>query len=298
MIWSLRYRTFWLQDLSGTTRSSLNWIPVRGVWRPKGTIFSTLTTPAPTKHLQDFLADEQPETDTGNVATLTNFIKWAVNKHGNPDVRYLLILSGHGSGITEDFFLADADSMDSLTINELEAALDDKKVRDVLKEKNNDQPKKIDILGMDACYMAMGEIAYQIQDNVDILVGAEGLEAEFGWPYGRILARAKEYFANNNQSMDPETLADMIVREYVNNYSDYDGAAGRSSDLTAIRLSGIEKVAESLQKLTNVLKILSAEDHKKLLLAHWYAQTYKFDQYVDLKDLCSTDSGGVPRPEQ
>ena len=27
-------------------------------------------------------------------------------------------------------------------------------------------------------------------------------------------------------------------------------------------------------------------DDNKLLLAHWYAQTYKFDQFVDLKDLC------------
>ena len=26
--------------------------------------------------------------------------------------------------------------------------------------------------------------------------------------------------------------------------------------------------------------------HNKLLVAHWYAQTYKFDQFVDLKDLC------------
>jgi hypothetical protein len=32
---------------------------------------------------------------------------------------------------------------------------------------------------------------------------------------------------------------------------------------------------------------LSEADHKKLLLAHWYAQTYKYDQYVDLKDLCA-----------
>ena len=197
------------------------------------------------------------------MVTLTNFITWAVQTHGNPDVRYLLILSGHGSGITEDFFLADADSMDSLTINELKQALDD--VLPLLQAKNNDPQKKIDILGMDACYMAMGEIAYEIRNSVDILVGAEGLEAEFGWPYGRILAVARAYHAaNSDQSMEPETLADTIVQAYVNNYSDYDGAAGRSSDLTAISLTekkdakgdvqhGIAKVASARKDLTDVL---------------------------------------------
>ena len=49
-----------------------------------------------------------------------------------------------------------------------------------------------DILGFDACFMSMGEVALQIRDFADILVGAEGMEPAFGWPYARLIARAKE----------------------------------------------------------------------------------------------------------
>ena len=30
-------------------------------------------------------------------------------------------------------------------------------------------------------------------------------------------------------------------------------------------------------------------------MAHWYAQTYKFDQYVDLRDLCKRIAEKIPR---
>ena len=39
--------------------------------------------------------------------------------------------------------------------------------------------------------MAMGEVAYELRDDVDILVAAEGLEPAFGWPYDRILQAAE-----------------------------------------------------------------------------------------------------------
>ena len=45
-----------------------------------------------------------------------------------------------------------------------------------LKVHRNTLGKKIDILGMDACFMSMGEVAYEIRESVDVLVGAEGLE--------------------------------------------------------------------------------------------------------------------------
>jgi hypothetical protein len=231
--------------------------------------------------LDQFLTDDIIDASTGNVETLRSFIGWAVKKHGGPDrnsTRYLLILAGHGSGITEDFFLSDNQSLDSLTIAELETVLADAKTH---------IGKKIDVLGMDACHMAMGEVAFAVRDSADILVAAEGLEPEFGWPYRRILAKAKENRTSSSQSMTPALLAKTVVTEYVTNYADYDRAAGRSADLAAIDLTGIVAVADAIRDLGATLAGLSAEDHNKVLLAHWYAQTYKFDQYVDVKDLCT-----------
>ncbi len=86
--------------------------------------------------------------------------------------------------------------MDSLTIKELQKALHGALFDPDVIQKNGGH-RNLDILGMDACYMAMGEVAYQVRESVDILIGAEGLEAEFGWPYRRILGSAKEYHANH-----------------------------------------------------------------------------------------------------
>ena len=129
--------------------------------------------------------------------------------------------------------------------------------------------------------MAMGEIAYQIRDSVSILVAAEGLEPEFGWPYRPILAEAKL-----RPGQKPRALAEMIVREYVNHYSDYDAAAGRSVDLAATNLSRMDALRDAVRQLADAFIPLTKEQHQKVLLAHWYAQTYKFNQYVDLRDFC------------
>ena len=222
------------------------------------------------------------ETNTGSQEALLNFIKWADGRYGSKkekkDYRHLLVLSGHGSGTTEDFLMSDESPKDSLTIDELTNALQ-AATKKVLR-------KKIDVLGMDACYMSMGEVAYQIRESVDFMVGAEGLEPEFGWPYRRILARAKAFLEDNGRHMRPKELAPAIVKEYVDHYSAYDRTAGRSVDLAAIDLGELAKVKKTFGTLVTELSRLDTPDHEKVLLAHWYAQTYKYEQFVDLRDLC------------
>ena len=253
---------------------------------------------APGKALDDYRdrTFEPSEVDTGSRQALVDFVKWAdakcwnVQKTKKNAYQYLLILSGHGSGTTEDFLLKDESPTDSLTIDELKAALvaANERIGSGLAQPN----KKIDILGLDACYMCMGEIAYQIRDQVGILIGAEGLEPEFGWPYRRLLRKVKETRQQKQgQAMAPDTLAKTIVTEYVGHYSDYDRSAGRSADLAAMNLSEIPGVEGSLKGLVTALEGLDKAGHEKVLLAHWYAQTYKDDQFVDLKDLCDQMTG-------
>ena len=277
------------------------------------------------RHLEDYRVPfAATESNTGNPRTLTDFITWAVKKHGGRKVRTFLILSGHGSGTTEDFFLRDENPTDSLSILELAEALRAATVRVGSKLRG----KRIDVLGMDACYMSMGEVAYQIRDHVDYMVGAEGLEPTFGWPYRRILARAKAHRKDRKRPMTPEEMTTAIVEEYVECYSDYDRTAGRSVDLAAIDLRQVTDVKDAFQELVSVLRArdrrgsehddpevlprpfrcqltgsgavrigqgpaqgpvrrrYDRKTHDKILLAHWYAQTYKSDQFVDLIDLC------------
>jgi hypothetical protein len=239
--------------------------------------------------------------NTGNPFALIGFVEWAVEETPDPGVQgsHMLILSGHGSGSTEDFLLKDESPADSLTIDELEFAL--KKAR-----KHIDN-KKFDLLGMDCCFMSMVEVCYQIRQYVDFVVGAESMVPDFGWPYHKILAAAEKLRQENGElPVTPEELAKIIVKEYIEFYSDYDRTAGRSVDLAAIRLveqasesdesgSGpddpvnlMDSLAASIKGLADALT--TALSNKLFLeqihLAHWEAQTYKFDQFADLRDVC------------
>jgi hypothetical protein len=250
-----------------------------GVGLPTQTYDFTHTTDDSSRfqHLDDCRVPSAPPTErnTGNPNALSGFIEWAHSAYPNA-TRHLLILSGHGSGTTEDFLLKDDNPIDALSIDELGIALSS--AHQIL-------DKRIDILGMDACFMSMGEVCYQIRNDVDIVVGAEGMEPQFGWPYSRILDESKRVSAG--KPLEPETLAKTIVKQYVEFYSDYDRSAGRSVDLAAIDLRKLGPLHALFRMLIQALTRAKATDKfNRLVYAHWRAQTYKSDQFVDLHDLC------------
>ena len=229
------------------------------------------------------------ETNTGNPDALSGFIDWATK--GREAEHYMLIISGHGSGSTEDFLALDENPFDSLTIPELAKALADGCAR-LPQNQSGGGGKRIDILGMDACYMSMAEVCYEIRHHIDYVVGAESLEPEFGWPYHRLLAAAKAWAdpRGRPRPMSAERLATMIVEEYVNFWADHDQAAGRSVDLAAIELRDgkIAQVQAAVGALASALKRALADDEAlgRVILTHWWAQSYKNDQFNDLYDLC------------
>ena len=201
----------------------------------------------------------------------------------------MLVLSGHGGGTSADFLMKDQNAQNALSIQELRDALN--RSLPTLRARTYDQNRKFDILGFDACFMSMGEVALEVRDFATTLVAAEGMEPEFGWPYRRILLKSME----RPQHPTVDELACDIVGEYVTHFSDYDRAAGKSTDLSAIRLENLQALVDAFTTLVVDLTGLSDDEHDKLLLAHWYAQTYKFDQYVDLRDLCTQISAKIPR---
>jgi hypothetical protein len=233
--------------------------------------------------LKDHLApeDEQgaQEASTGNPETLESFLKWAEGKY-KPQHR-ILILSGHGSGTTEDFLMRDENADDFLSMHELTKALEKSgyKTRENSEYKEGD--KKLDIIGMDACYMSMAEVCYELREHADILIGAEGLEPEFGWPYSKFLRRAYAKRTSKGSPLNPDEVAIILVKEYIEHYEAHD----QSVDLAAIRLSHMKELKQEFGSLVTALNG-QMDKYNKLTSAHWRAQTYKSDQFVDLKDLC------------
>ena len=73
--------------------------------------------------------------------------------------------------------------------------------------------RPIDVIGMDACLMAMAEVGYQVAPSASVFVGSQESEPGDGWPYDRILAAL-----DANPAMDAAALGKEIVADYVASY--------------------------------------------------------------------------------
>jgi pentapeptide MXKDX repeat protein len=231
------------------------------------------------------------DTDTGSPITLYNFLSYCIQEY--PAHHYMVVLSGHSGGTERDYLMKDESSAGSLTFNEMKQVF--QKLRTDLKG------QIIDIIGMDSCLMSMSEICYELRGLAQVLVGCESYSPASGWPYRQILARLHNEFAvpefPKGRSVQVEA-AKAIVEEYVNYYSDY-WLGGMSVAQSALDLGQVEKLKKVVDKLAVTLeRELIKEDGKKkgrakahpfqdaLILAHWEAQSYNGETFVDLYDFC------------
>jgi hypothetical protein len=218
---------------------------------------------------------EETETNTGSPVTLYNFISQSIEAY--PAEHFMLVLGGHGAGTERDYLMKDESPIDSLTIAELRQAIED-------------TGQTIDILGMDSCLMSMAEVCYELRGQVKLLVGSESYVPAAGWPFLEIVERLLKEAKSRSGSV-AERAAKGIVEEYVNYYSDY-WLGGLSVDQSALDLEKVEGVKSRLDALSGALIAELEDDDTKaklcdaLILAHWEAQSYNGEVFVDLVDFC------------
>ena len=211
------------------------------------------------------------ELNMGDPQTLVDFAIWAVNEY--PAKKYLLIIWNHGGGFRSPAYTAkdiawdDTSGGDRITMPELEYALS---------AISTQMGKKIDIVGMDACLMAMTEVAYQIKDYADILVASEENEPGDGWPYDTILAQLVA-----NPLMPTEQLAKDIVNKYIYFYSSYNVTQ------SAIDLSYMDTLTSQLSNLAWAIMADSLTLKSKYILASVSSQYYGDPDFIDLYDFCN-----------
>lgn len=174
------------------------------------------------------LPGDDPRLKEKNMAaskTLSDFVVWAVNKF--PADNYALIMNGHGDGWKG--LLPDTSDNDIMTMQELKQALANAQAV---------TGKKINIVGFDACLMAMVEVGYQIKDNGDIMVASEASERGYGWRYNVILKDLK--------TKTPRQFATAIVNDVPNNPS--------VDTLSAVDLTAIGPLKTDIDNFAKELK--------------------------------------------
>ncbi len=103
--------------------------------------------------------------------------------------------------------------------------------------------KKFDLICMDACHMAMVEIASQIKSTADYFVGSEEVEPGTGYNYTYLLAPFEK------MTLTPEQFAIHAVNSYKKEYNTTNGDYTQS----AIRLQDFEKVENNVKTMTRLI---------------------------------------------
>lgn len=258
------------------------------------------------------IVEQIPETNCGDPQSLADFIIWTVDEY--PAERYALVLWNHGGGWKEDdiyakyrgvrrrlnrrlsgsFFrttaveimsikddvtrwiCADDTSMDFL---------DNRGLSKALETAQKDTGQRLSLIGMDACMMAMFEVAYQVRHYADCFVGSQEAEPMAGWPYDTILgALTKE------PDMSTYEFGRVIVEQYGRYHKGRTRGGGGKITQSAINLGCVEATYGLVDQLSKDL----TESHSGTYIRHKLAhrvlkrvERFHDDDYVDLHHFVS-----------
>lgn len=153
--------------------------------------------------------------------------------------------------------------------------LDNMELKRVLTEVSNTASRKLDLVGFDACLMNMVELAYELSDVADFIVGSEESEPGDGWPYDTIMADLVA-----NPGMSPRELGSLIVKRYVESYP------SEQVTQSLLDLSQTSRVAEAVDALATVLlKVIeNPEGFVAVHRAMKATQAYAIREFIDLGD--------------
>ena len=204
------------------------------------------------------------EPNMGSKITLKAFIAYCFNNF--PADKYVLDLWDHGGGIF-GICWDDSSGNDKLSFDEVDEAIEEACIA---------AGETIDILGLDACLMAMLEIDYEMREYVDIIVASEETIPGDGFPYNTMIASLC-----SNPSWTPTQYADDMVGDYYASYP--------SGDITLsavdVTPASINPLMDAFNNFTAELRDLISYGYKNdLAAARIASQEFYYDVFIDLYD--------------
>lgn len=207
-----------------------------------------------------------PRSDMGSEKNLSEFIGWSMKQY--PANHYLLIIWNHGQGFRLEFARSPrggtaalakatlADNRPQVSGGVRSVSFDDDSgnhlfnsdITQALRE-NGSQP--IDVLGFDACLMAMLETGYQMKSVAHHLIGSEELEPGSGWNYTTLLKSLE------GQSPTVSSLAKDLEATYQRENEE------QHATLALINLDVVDSLAKAVSEWSDLLAQALKDDSKK-----------------------------------
>lgn len=245
---------------------------------------STVTSP---------VVQEMPVVDMGDHRSLTDFIRWTVDRY--PAKKYFVVVWNHGTGWRlQQRRIA---SLSGGGIQPTDISNDDRtgsvitteQLGSVIREAAAYIGRPIDLYGSDACLMSMIEVATEMMGSVKAFVGSEELEPGAGWPYDKFLRRWAE-----NPKAEPLEVGRYLTEEYVENYR----GTWRTT-FSTLNMENLPALIDSLRVFKDrMIEVRGMSDYQK---AAREAVRFDFNDYVDIGSVVSliaaTPSGAALKPE-
>jgi len=211
------------------------------------------------------------EIDMGVAETLADFGVWAVTNY--PAKHYLLDLWDHGSGwdkLTQEPDAVKAISSDDSSGHIISVAKGQYAAG--LAPITAAIGRPIDIVGFDACLMAMWELANASAPYADILSASEETEPAAGWPYDKFLAPLIA-----NPLMTPRELATKITDTYY-------AAASNNATFSGVDLATVPQLNQVVSAFGDELTKALGSNRAQIKTARDASRAFYYSNNRDLYD--------------
>ena len=214
------------------------------------------------------------EVDMGDPQSLVDFLVWGVQNY--PAQHYMVIIADHGAGwrgIGPD----EGNNNSILELPEIDAALTEAR-----SELGID---KFDIVGFDACLMAVTDVAAALQADADYVLSSQELVPGNGWEY-----------TNSIQAMqaNPDWDAFQVGADFIDNFIEYYAGVGawKKVSLSLVETAGLPDLLTSLQDFSNavgedpvdLLSALGTARNNSQIFGASLGDHADYFSYVDLRD--------------
>jgi hypothetical protein len=253
--------------------------------------------------------------NSASYKSVTEFVQWAVKNY--PAERYFLIFWSHGFGVDDSkeeisvqeqinkltskrqnlvrshwFFnpfhslmlsFVDNNKLKGVVVDdEYKDIINNEELRKMLNEINLIINRPVDIIGFDACYMGMLEIAGQLQPYSNLMIASENMEPGNGWNYEYILNQVNSSL-NISADLTEKEIGKIVVdgfREYYKN----DSWWGKKFTLSVTDLRKLQILFDNLNQFVDCLsQEIVVKDNIRTAITELLKETIYFsDYYIDL----------------
>ncbi|MBI5743175.1 MAG: hypothetical protein HY952_01365 [Elusimicrobia bacterium] len=216
---------------------------------------------------------EIPKSDMGKWENLVEFVKWSQARF--PAQHYVLVIWNHGSGWNKNLpfesskgISYDDESGNHITTPQLKQALN--------------ATGKLDILAMDACLMAMMEVAYEARTGADYIVSSEETEPGDGYTYNTWLDKL---------AAKPDMTQAELSKAMVDSYTDHYQQIGQGGTQSSVRTENLYRLGQLLNGWTSA--VIGANDLVSAKNARSKAQAFYYSSNKDLGNFVKLVSDGT-----